>query len=45
MSLVEDNEMVETLASDRPDESLDIRIGQSCRIQTVSLMRSDVGFG
>jgi hypothetical protein len=45
MALVEDDEVVETLAPDRPDDSLDIRIGQSCRIQTVSQMRSDVGFG
>jgi hypothetical protein len=45
MALVEDDEVVETLAPQRPDDSLYIRIGQSCRIQTVSLMRSDVGFG
>jgi hypothetical protein len=27
MALVEDDEVVETLAPDRPDDSLDIRIG------------------
>jgi hypothetical protein len=45
LSFVEHDQVVESFAPNRSDESLDVAAGSSCRMQMVMLMRSDPGFG
>jgi len=45
MALVEDHDMIQTLATNRTDPALDVSVVQSCRMQMMRLMRLEFGFG
>jgi NAD(P)-dependent dehydrogenase (short-subunit alcohol dehydrogenase family) len=43
--LAEHDELVESFATDRSDEPLNVAVVQSCRMQMMRLMRLEFGFG
>jgi len=45
VALVEDDEVIQTLATYRTDDPLDVSVLQSCRMQMMGLMRLELGFG